>query len=124
MTPVCTDTPKSARKPTPEATLKKVCGKQKSQQPADACHSHRDQNEQGPFGRAKHGVENDEDEQDGDRNDHQQSGFGSHLAFVFSHPFEVIASRQVHILVDLGYGFPDGGPQVPVTHLEPDGNIA
>ena len=25
MTPVCTETPKSAKKPTPEATLKNVC---------------------------------------------------------------------------------------------------
>ena len=66
MTPVCTDTPKSARKPTPEATLKNVCGDQESHQPADARHGHRGKNQQGPFGRAEHGVENDEDEQDGD----------------------------------------------------------
>jgi hypothetical protein len=38
-------------------------------EPADAGHRHGDQNERRPLRRLEHGVENDEDDQDGDRND-------------------------------------------------------
>src|ERR1700686_3914078 len=99
----------------------KSMSNQESHQAADACHGHRDQNQHGPFGRAKHGVENEEYDQDRDRNDDQQSGLGSLLAFIFSGPLDVVAPRQLHTLVDSGYGFLDGGPQISVTHFEPNG---
>ena len=53
MTPVCTDTPNSARNPTPEETLKCVPVIQQRQKAADARHQDADQVEQRPLGRAE-----------------------------------------------------------------------
>ena len=58
------------------------------------------------------------------RNDDQQPGFGSLLAFILSRPLEFVASRQLHFLVDLVDGFPNGGPQIAVAHFETDGDVA
>ena len=94
MTPVSTDTPKSARKPTPEETLKCVPVASKREQPADGSNGNVGENQASPFGRTEHGVKNDEDDEDRDGQDDHQALLRSFLAFVLAGPIDVIADRK------------------------------
>ena len=74
MTPVWTETPKSARKPTPEETLKWVPVNEQREQAAERGDGDVGEDEHGPLEGAEHGVEDDEDEQDGERADDHAGG--------------------------------------------------
>ena len=101
MTPVSTETPKSARKPTAEETEKLVWVMNKRQRAADGGHDDGDQNEHGPLEGAEHGVEDEEDGQHGDGNDDGHALVGALLALVFAGPLEVIAGGQATFLLTL-----------------------
>ena len=79
ITPVCTDTPNSARNPTPEDTLKCVPVEVQRQQAADGRHRHVDQDQRRPFERTEHGVENQEDHQQRERNNDREALVGALL---------------------------------------------
>ena len=76
-------------------------GDQQRQKAADAGQADVQQDEQRPFVGAKHGVENDEDHQDCQRNDDRQPRFRPLFALVFARPADGIARRQFHFLTDL-----------------------
>jgi hypothetical protein len=101
MTPVWTETPKSARKPTPEETLKNVPVNRRAIVPPKGAKSDIHHDEQCPLDRTEHEVEKDEDQKDRDGNHEEQPGLSSFLALVLSRPVEVIATRQFHLLVHL-----------------------
>jgi hypothetical protein len=97
ITPVCTETPNRARNPTPEETLKLVCVISSASKPPNAREHHVDENQQRPFERSKHAVENEEDQQDRKRNDDQQSPFGALFTLVLTFPVNVIPARQLNL---------------------------
>ena len=99
MTPVCTDTPNSARKPTPEETLKLVPVKQKGEQAANGRDGNVGDNQQSPFEGFEHGVKNDEDNEDGDGEHDEQPRVGTFLAGVFSLPIEDVSGGQFDLFV-------------------------
>ena len=123
MTPVCTDTPNSARKPTPEETLKLVPVNQKSQQTANGSDGNVRHNQQRPFEGLEHRVKNDEDDEDGDREYDQQALVGSLLACVFSLPIDVISEGQFDLFVYFLDGFFDRAAEVAAADAVFDGNI-
>ena len=84
MTPVCTDTPKSARKPMPEDTLKCVPVSRSASNPPMRRHGDHGQNQQRPLGGAKHRVENDEDDEDRQRHDDREPRLGALAALSYS----------------------------------------
>ncbi len=94
MTPVSTETPKSARKPTAEETEKLVWVRKSASGPPMEAMMTDDQNQHGPLERAEHGVEDEEDGQHGDGHDDGHALVGALLAFVFAGPLEVIAGGQ------------------------------
>ena len=51
--------------------------------------------QQRPLGRAERGVNDHEDEEDGQRHDDQQPRLGALLALVFALPVDVVAARQL-----------------------------
>src|SRR5579863_5119350 len=77
-----------------------------------------------PFHRLEHGVEDDEDDQNGDGQHDQQARVGPLLAGVFALPFEVISGGQLHLLADFGDGFFDGAAQVAAADAVFDGDVA
>ena len=91
MTPVWTETPNSARNPTPEETLKFTSGEIQREQAADGRHRDVGQNQQRPFHGREHRVENDEDQQQRERHDDRQAALRALCAFVLARPIDVIA---------------------------------
>ena len=124
MTPVCTETPNSARKPTPEETLKLVCVDQKSEQTADGRHGNVDENEDRPLAGVEHGVKNDEDSDDGDGQHKHQPARGALLALVLAGPVDLVARWQLNLIVYLYDRLFDGAAQIAVAHAVLDGDIA
>ncbi len=59
------------------------------------------ENEHRPLGGAEHGVEDEEDGQDGDGNHDGHALVGALLAGVFAGPLEVIARRQLNVILTL-----------------------
>ena len=77
-----------------------------------------------PFERAEHAVENDKDQQDGQRHDDEQPRFGALFAFVFAFPVDVIAARQLNFRGYVLDRFLDRAAQVAAAHAVLDGDIA
>ncbi len=77
----------------PEETLKYVPVRRRCQQTSKRRHGHDGQNQEGPLGRLKHGVENDEDDQDGQRHDDVQPRFGALFTLVLAGPIDLIPGR-------------------------------
>src|SRR5258708_3551803 len=65
-------------------------GKQESQQAADPSHPDVQKNEQRPFERAEHRVENYEDDENRQWDDNSQSCFSPLLTLVFARPLDAI----------------------------------
>ena len=89
MTPVCTDTPNSARNPTPGRDAEVRAGDKERQQAANGRDRDVDHDQHRPFEGVEHGVEDDEDDENRDRQDDQQARVGALLAGIFSFPSEV-----------------------------------
>ena len=124
MTPVCTETPKRAKNPTPEETLKCVPVTSKRQKAADTGHGHVDQVEAGPFGGAEGPVNDHEYEEDREGHDHEQARLGPLLAFVLSQPTDGVALRQLHLLFDLRHRLLDGTAEVAAPDAVLDRHVA
>ena len=84
----------------------------------------RHQDEHGPLVRAEHGVEDEENDQNGDGNDEGHALVGALLARVFAGPLQVIAGGQLHVVLDLVDGFFDRRSQVAAAHGVLDGDVA
>jgi len=91
--PVCTDTPKSdsmhARR---HAEVRS--GHHESQEARDARLADVQQNEERPLERAKHSVENDEDDENRQRDDDCHPRLSAMFAFVFAGRADAIAARR------------------------------
>ena len=124
MTPVCTDTPNSARNPTPDDTLKLVPRPKQRQQAAYRSHSDVHQNQAGPLHRAEHSVENEKDQQQRQRNDEHQAALGALLAGILAGPVDGVSFRQLDLRAHLPDGLFDGAAQVASAHAILDGDIA
>ncbi len=101
ITPVITETPNSARNPMPEETLKLVLVKYSASDAADGRHGDRHQNQAGPFHRSEHGIEDQVNDQQRQRDDHHEPPLGALLAGVFAGPIDVVAGWQLHLLIHL-----------------------
>lgn len=98
-------------------------GQQQRQKAADASQAYVQQDEQGPFVRAKHGVENNEDDEDRQRNDQGQPRFRAFFALVFARPSQAVARRQFRFLADLFDCVLDRRSQIAASHVESDGHL-
>ena len=124
MTPVCTETPKSARKPTPEETLKWVPVTKSASNPPMLRHGDGGENQHGPFRRAEHRIEDDEDEQDRQRNDNEQPRVGAYFALVFAFPPDVIPAREFYLRIDLLDSLSNSVAESAAAHAVFDGDVA
>ncbi len=124
MTPVSTETPKRARKPTPVETLKLVCVSSSASRPPTGRHGYGAEDEQRPFAGVEHHVEDDEDEDERDGEDEHQAARGALLALVFAGPVDFVAGGKLDLRVDLANGFFDGGAEVAIAHAVLDGDVA
>ncbi len=68
-------------------------GDQQRQKATDRRDGHVGENQASPFRRAEHGVENNENHQQRDRDDNRQALLRALLAFVFAGPIDVVADR-------------------------------
>ena len=67
---------------------------------SDRRHGDRHQNETGPFHGSEHGVQDHENDQEGERNHDRQPSLCALLARIFARPVDAISGRQLHLLVD------------------------
>src|ERR1017187_6630363 len=93
-------------------------GNQERQQTAEGGQGDVDQNEHRPFEGAKHGVENDEDDKDRQRDDDSQPRLSPLLTLLFARPLDAVARRHLHLFIDPLDGVFDRGTQVPASHAE------
>ena len=98
ITPVCTETPKRARNPTPLDTLKCVPVRSSASRPPRGAMATLARIRQRPFRGLKHGVENNENQEQSDRQHEHQPFRRPFLAFVFAGPVQVISGGQLHLL--------------------------
>ena len=99
------------------------CYKQR-EQAADRRHGDVRENQGGPLCSVEHGVENDEDDQNGDGQNDQKAPTGPLLARVLSSPIDAVARRQLYLMPDLVDCFAHGRTKVAVTDRVFDGHIA
>ena len=85
---------------------------------------HHAQNQQRPLGRAKHRVENDEDDQNRQRHDDREPRLGPLGALIFARPLEAIAGRKLDLLIDLRHGLFDRAAQIAAAHVERHAEVA
>ena len=83
-------------------------GDEQGKRTAHGGHDDRDQDEHGPLEGTEHGVQDEKDNKNGDWNDYVHALVGALLTLVLTGPLEVIASRQLHILIYLSNGFFNG----------------
>src|SRR5271166_3828853 len=97
---------------------------QERQQSADRRHGDVGQDQQRPFHRLEHRVQDDVDEKDRQRQYKQQAPLRALRAFVFASPIDGVADRQLDRGIDLLHCFFDGTAQISTTHAELDGNVS
>src|SRR5208282_1423741 len=93
----------------------------RNQQGQEASHTSQanvQQNEQRPFVGTKHGIENDEDHKDGQRDDQGQPRLRAFFALVFARPAEAVAAWQFHLFADLIDRIFDRCSQIAASHVE------
>src|SRR5277367_1741914 len=124
ITPVCTETPKRARKPTPEETLKFVCVMSSASNPPIRGHRDVRRNQGGPLTRVEHRIEDREDQKDGDRKYQEQPPLRAFLALILSGPVNVVSRRQRYLLVHFVDGLFDRASEIATTNAVLRGDIA
>ena len=124
ITPVCTETPNSARNPTPEDTLKLVCVTSSASRPPMRASITLTRISSAHLNERNMRVENDEDQQDGQRHDDQQPRFRALFAFVLAFPVDVIPARQLNLRGHFLDGFLHRAAQIAAAHAVLDGDIA
>ena len=125
MTPVCTETPNSARKPDAGRHAEMGVGDQQRQQAAERRHGHVGQHQHRPLERVEHGVEDHEDHQDRDGHDHHQAGVASASGFRIRRPNRCGSlSGSFTCWPTLRDGFFHRAAQVAPAHAVLDGHVA
>ncbi len=124
MTPVSTDTPKSAKNPTPEDTLRCVPVSSSASNPPIGAIATFAQNQRRPFRRPKHHVQNNENHQQRNRHHNRQPPLRSLLALILAGPIDVIADRQFHLLLHQPHGLFDRAAQVAPADAVFDCHVA
>src|SRR5271170_3744326 len=99
-------------------------GNQESEEAAEGSHRDVDEDEQGPLAGVEHGVKDDEDEEDGNRQNQHQSSRRPLLALVLAGPVDLVAGGQLDLSVDFADGFFDGRAQVAVADTVLDSDVA
>src|ERR1700687_2112451 len=97
---------------------------QKGQQPTDTRHRNIGENQKRPLEGLEHGVQDDEDQQNGDGQHDKQAFVCALLALVFSSPINVISLWQLHLLGDLVYGFFDCASKIATANAVLDSDVA
>ena len=124
ITPVCTETPKSARNPTPDETLKCVPVSNSASRSAERRHRDVREHQQRPFERVEHRVQDDQDDEDRDRHDNRQSPLRSLLALVLARPIDVVPGGSLTCCVYLLRCLLDRAAEVAPAHAVLDRHIA
>ena len=116
ITPISTDTPISARKPSPDETLKCVPVSSRLIKPPRGEQTHHRQDQPHPLPRLEGRIQNERHQQDRDGNDHRQPLVGTLLALVLAGPVQVVTFRQLHFLMYFLDCLADSAAQVSPPH--------
>jgi hypothetical protein len=98
-------------------------GEEHGEQAADRRHSDINQDEAGPLTGTEHGVENDEDDHEGNGKDDCEALLRALLARILAGPIHVVASRQIDLLVDFGDRLLYGAAKIAATDAVLNRNV-
>src|SRR5215468_8262127 len=98
-------------------------GNEEREKSAERRKQNHSENQSSPLPRREGRVEDERNQQDGDRDDDSEAAVGALLALIFAGPVEVVALGQLNLVADVVDSLADGAAEVATADTVLDGDV-